>query len=220
MAKCSVLDHPHPGAFRADPPRKGEGNSVRILRSADYRRMPWKNGGGETTEIAVWPEGSGLDDFGWRVSMARVERDGPFSAFPGVDRTLAILEGEGLRLSVAGRAAVNLDAGAAPYSFPGDQPTDSSLLGGPITDLNVMTRRGQFAHTVRRIDVSGEAEIASEAETVLLLCHRGSASLRSNRRAERLGALDCLVAEGLPTAARIEAEQPASLFLIEIGKNG
>jgi uncharacterized protein len=114
-----------------------------ILRSASYRRMPWKNGGGETTEIAVWPEGSGLDDFGWRVSMARVERGGPFSAFPGVDRTLSILDGEGLRLEIACRPAISLDGAAAPYSFPADQPTDSTLIGGPVTDLNVMTRRGR-----------------------------------------------------------------------------
>ncbi len=189
---------------------------MRILRSVEYKRMPWKNGSGETTEIAVWPEGSGLDDFGWRVSMARVERDGPFSAFPGVDRTLSILEGEGLRLSVAGRAAVDLDAAAAPYSFPGGQPTDSSLLGGPITDLNVMTRRAQFAHTVRRIDVSGEADIASEAATVLLLCHRGSIRLSSDPTVQ-LEALDCLLRGSSPAALRVQAERTASLFLIEIG---
>ena len=68
---------------------------MRILRAESYRRMPWKNGGGETTEIAVSPEGAGLDDFDWRVSMARVESSGPFSLFAGIDRTLAILEGEG-----------------------------------------------------------------------------------------------------------------------------
>jgi uncharacterized protein len=68
---------------------------MRILRAENYRRMPWKNGGGLTAEIAVSPESAGLDDFDWRVSMARVEAGGPFSLFPGVDRTLSILEGEG-----------------------------------------------------------------------------------------------------------------------------
>jgi environmental stress-induced protein Ves len=47
--------------------------------------MPWKNGGGETTEIAVFPDGAGLSDFDWRVSMARVDGDGPFSSFPGIE---------------------------------------------------------------------------------------------------------------------------------------
>ena len=61
---------------------------MRILRAPDYRVMPWKNGGGTTTEVAVSPEGAGLDHFDWRISMARVEQDGPFSTFPGIDRTL------------------------------------------------------------------------------------------------------------------------------------
>ncbi|TIN81446.1 MAG: HutD family protein, partial [Mesorhizobium sp.] len=71
---------------------------MRILRAAEYRSMPWKNGGGVTTEIAVSPSGAGLDDFDWRVSMARVELSGPFSQFAGIDRTLAVLEGEGIVL--------------------------------------------------------------------------------------------------------------------------
>ena len=89
---------------RSRPARHPGLSPMRILRASTYRRMPWKNGGGETTEIAVSPEGAGLDDFAWRISMARVDGDGPFSAFAGVDRTLSILEGEGLRLEIAGRA--------------------------------------------------------------------------------------------------------------------
>ncbi len=59
---------------------------MRVIRSTDYRRMPWKNGSGETAEIAIWPDGVALDAFDWRISMARVAADGPFSAFAGVDR--------------------------------------------------------------------------------------------------------------------------------------
>ncbi len=74
---------------------------------------------GTTTEIAVHPEAAGLGDFLWRVSMALVESDGPFSSFPGVDRTLTILSGEGIRLAVAGREAVALMPGSLPFSFAG-----------------------------------------------------------------------------------------------------
>ena len=59
---------------------------------------PWKNGGGTTREIAAFPPGAGLDDFGWRLSVAEVERDGPFSVFSGVDRTIVLLDGAGMRL--------------------------------------------------------------------------------------------------------------------------
>ncbi len=69
---------------------------MRILRAADHKRMPWKNGGGETVEIAVAPQDAALGDFDWRISMATVAADGPFSIFPGIDRTLSILSGSGM----------------------------------------------------------------------------------------------------------------------------
>ena len=120
---------------------------AKIIRAADCRRMKWKNGGGETAEIAVFPEGAALDDFDWRVSMARVETDGPFSAFPGVDRTLAILEGEGLVLRVANQNPVELTGRSEPLSFPADAPTTARLIAGPITDCEGHGRRPH--HTPR-----------------------------------------------------------------------
>jgi uncharacterized protein len=52
--------------------------NMRVLTPSDYKRMPWKNGGGETTEIAVFPPGASLDAIAWRLSMASVAADGPF----------------------------------------------------------------------------------------------------------------------------------------------
>src|SRR5688572_25695921 len=101
---------------------------MRIVRAADCRVMPWKNGGGTTTEIAVHPESAGLGDFLWRVSMARVESDGPFSAFPGIDRTLTILNGAGILLTVDGRDAIALTPDSAPFAFPGVAPAAATLI--------------------------------------------------------------------------------------------
>jgi uncharacterized protein len=66
---------------------------VKILRAADRKAVPWKNGGGTTTEVAVYPAGAGFDDFGWRVSIADVRQGGPFSLFPGDNKTEATLTG-------------------------------------------------------------------------------------------------------------------------------
>ena len=74
----------------------------RVLTPADYRSTSWKDGGGRTTEIVSYPHGAGLDRFIWRASVADVERNGPFSGFPGVDRTLVLLQGAGLILSGVG----------------------------------------------------------------------------------------------------------------------
>ncbi|MFB6821244.1 HutD family protein [Streptomyces virginiae] len=113
---------------------------IRILRAADRTATVWKNGGGVTREIAAWPEGAGMDDFGWRVSLAEVGADGPFSAFPGIARTLTLAEGAGMDLTVAGVRRL-VDERFAPQDFPGDEPTDCRLLAGPVVNFNVMYRR-------------------------------------------------------------------------------
>lgn len=106
--------------------------------------MAWRNGGGRTLEVVSDPEGSGLDDFGWRLSFAEVAVAGPFSTFPGVDRVLTLVHGD-LTLSVDGRG-VPL-APFAPYAFRGEADV-SGVLTGPSIDLNLMTRRGRFSGEV------------------------------------------------------------------------
>ena len=163
-----------------------------MIRAADARRTPWKNGGGETVEIAVHPEGAGLDAFDWRVSAALVAADGPFSAFPGVDRTLTVLTGDGLELTVGGDPPVRLTAASPPHAFPADAPCAGRLLGGPVTDLNVMTRRGCFIHAVRRLDLAGPATLDAEGGTALVVCREGTVAVGG----EVLGPGDAMVFEG------------------------
>jgi environmental stress-induced protein Ves len=127
---------------------------MRIIRAGECKTTPWKNGGGSTTEIAVGPAGASLENFDWRVSMARVGSDGPFSDFAGIDRTLAVVKGNGLVLTVGEDAPVTLSSGSDPVSFVGDTPTSARLTAGEITDLNVMTRRDRFRHRLLRIDKS------------------------------------------------------------------
>ena len=106
--------------------------------------MAWRNGGGRTVEVLTEPLGSGLDDFGWRVSFAEVAGPGPFSVFPGVDRVLTLVKGE-MTLSIDGRDVPV--APFAPYAFAGEADV-SGVADGPSVDLNVMTRRGQFVGEV------------------------------------------------------------------------
>ena len=123
---------------------------MKLLRRGEGRAVRWKNGGGVTHELAVWPEGADLSGFDARLSMAGVAADGPFSAFPGIDRTLAVLAGGPLRLSFGG-AEVVLTADGPPLSFPGEAPVHAALDAGPVLDLNMMTRRGACAHRMTRL---------------------------------------------------------------------
>ncbi|TPI68543.1 HutD family protein [Mesorhizobium sp. B3-1-3] len=188
---------------------------MRILRAADYRVMPWKNGGGTTTEIAVSPAGAGLDDFDWRVSMACVETSGPFSSFAGIDRTLSVLEGEGIILDIAGQPPAQLTAASAPLAFPGDVPTGAALIGGPITDLNVMTRRGRMAHKVECRPLASEIRIAPRADTTLVLAVGGGFTLFTDD-APSLGPLDTLILDRDSPELRLQPKGQGRLFVIEL----
>lgn len=110
--------------------------------------MRWKNGGGWTSEVAVQP-GEG-DDFAWRISIAEIETDGDFSRFPGVDRSILVLDGAGMILDVEGVGAVDLRTGGAALAFSGDVAVHCRLSAGPTRDFNVMTRRGAYVHTLER----------------------------------------------------------------------
>ncbi len=140
---------------------------MRLLRAADRKASPWKNGGGVTWEVAASPAGAPLDDFEWRVSIAEVASAGPFSRFPGIDRVLTVIRGHGLSLAVEGRGATTLSASSPPYAFPGDTACAAVLGDGTIRDLNVMTRRGAWSADVRR--VAGPLTLELAAEITLLV---------------------------------------------------
>ncbi|MEV0411145.1 HutD family protein [Streptomyces sp. NPDC050448] len=151
------------------------GNEVRILRAGDRAAVAWKNGGGVTREIAARPEGAGMADFGWRVSLAEVAADGPFSAFPGVDRTLTLAEGAGMDLTVSGARRL-VDERYAPQDFPGDVPTGCRLLDGPVVNFNVMYRRDRVQADTAV--VRGALVLtAAPGETLLVVALQGPAEL-------------------------------------------
>ncbi len=109
--------------------------------------MPWKNGGGLTREIFRFPEAA--VDWQWRISIAEIAADGPFSAFPGCDRELLLLSGAGMRLQFAGRS----ETLHKPYDsirFSGEEPVESFLLDGPTSDFNAIWRRDAVAITLER----------------------------------------------------------------------
>lgn len=157
-----------------------------LLRAIDRRASAWKNGGGTTTEIAVEPPGAGLGDFAWRVSAAEVRTPGPFSTFEGVDRTLLLVRGEALRLRVAGRGPALLTRESPPFQFPGDAPTEGEPIGGPVTDLNVMTQRGQWRSQVRYVRPAEPGATLRAAEATLILALDGALTLTTDAGSRQL----------------------------------
>ncbi|MFO1302697.1 MAG: HutD family protein [Burkholderiales bacterium] len=146
---------------------------MKLVAPSEYRAMPWKNGGGTTWEVALHPRGADLNGFGWRVSIAEVASDGPFSTFPGIDRTLVVLAGDGMRLTGVGDAPVDLRPFDA-IAFPGEARVESALLDGPTRDFNVMVRRGAWRADVR---VMRDSAAAMPAATTYVVHAASGASI-------------------------------------------
>lgn len=109
----------------------------RIILPDEWRWMPWRNGGGRTAEIHVEGTAAAPD---WRLSLAIIERDGPFSAWPGMDRALVWLDGGRLDLDIGGERRC-LDRPGERAEFAGEDIVHASVAGR-TTVLNLMVRRG------------------------------------------------------------------------------
>ena len=191
---------------------------MKLLRSADYKRMPWKNGGGETVEIIVSPEHAGFDTFDWRISMAHVATSGPFSSFPQIDRNLTVIAGEGIVLAFDGGDTIRLDQRSAPLDFPGDVAVEGILIDGPIEDLNVMTRRGKMCQRVfRHALTSTPANLSWHGDVCVLVNLGEHASVAASGASHTLGLKDALILDA-EDAREFTASSTtgADLMLIEI----
>jgi uncharacterized protein len=153
---------------------------MRLLRAFNYQRTRWKNDGGWTTEIAVQPMADGAEGFRWRVSIADIEVDGPFSSFPGIDRDLVLLSGKGIELDINDAPTIRLDHRFQRIHFSGDDIVNCRLLAGPTQDFNVMTAREQVSAEVHARPLNGTMLLFGGTTTSWLIhVHGGQASIRS-----------------------------------------
>ncbi len=154
--------------------------TVTLLSPADHRRVPWKNGGGVTTELAVEPTSGPTSDgrFLWRVSIADVVEAGPFSAFPGYDRLIAVVEGDGMRLSVDGAPPVERRRLDPAFAFPGEATVWCEPTAGPIRDVNLMLDRASATGTLSLL--AGPAGQRAGGDVVLVHALAGCLSVTSD----------------------------------------
>ncbi len=146
--------------------------TLQFFDTAAVAATPWRNGGGTTRELACFPAGAAMDSFGWRVSIADIRVAGPFSAFPGIDRIITLLDGDGVRLHTGdGRIDHRLDTPLAPFAFPGEADIHAALIGGDTRDFNVMTRRQDWQ---AQVDILRGASTLPPSDGGLLYVSRGS----------------------------------------------
>jgi uncharacterized protein len=152
--------------------------ATRIVLPEAFQAMPWRNGGGTTWEIARGrfdSERLAEGEWHWRLSLAEIAVDGPFSVFPNIDRLLTVLTGDGLELSLGAAPARILRALDA-IAFPGEVNVSCRLLAGPTRDLNLMVDR-RLARYAAGLTRPGEMARLAPAAVLLVLALDGPAEL-------------------------------------------
>jgi environmental stress-induced protein Ves len=170
----------------------------KLITADSLPSTPWKNSGGTTREVVKFPASSTIETFDWRISLAAVASSGPFSLFPGIDRTMIVTDGHGIELD-DNDERVALRHSDEPFSFPGEIPYRASLLRGPIADLNVMTRRTRYSHAVRRYRAAGTSIDRGNTRVIVSLSDRLICAVGTESVA--LARLDSLLVQGMESAA-------------------
>lgn len=184
---------------------------MRLLRFDELPVSPWRNGGGVTREVAALRAPGG--DFLWRLSIATVNADGPFSTFTGIDRTMAVLAGRGMTLQLAERT-VSLNTESDPFAFAGEEPVHARVLEGETTDLNAMTRRGAFTHAMHRLQSDGRRPITGVADETMLV-FGGETIVEAAGTVFEAGRLDALVGLAPGDSVTLLPKPGAQTYLIE-----
>ena len=164
----------------------------RLLRSKDFKVTNWA--GGTTTELYRLPDPTDPTNFLLRISVATVEKDGPFTLYPNVDRQLVLLNGEGMELTVDGKKVL-LDQKLTPFSFAGEDVINCSLIDGACTDFNVMTKRGWERAHVSGVQLRAGATLMTSGIFYLV-----SGQLDALQAGDLL-----MLEEALPLTAQVES---------------
>lgn len=193
-----------------------------LLRATGHRRMPWKNGLGITTEIAVGPPDATLADFDWRLSMARIDADGPFSRFPNIDRLLVMLNGQ-MHLAIEGRPLIKLTPQDEPVMFPGELAvmgslaTSSDTYAQPAIDLNVMVRRGRYEAQMQRLVIKRRSTVLPTANVTALICRTAGLRISHEQGTDILDLDDVFLVSARPShPLELSHDATAMLYVVHL----
>lgn len=197
---------------------------LHLIPANEYRRERWRNGQGWTREIGagLMPDVAPTRPWDWRLSIAEIEQDGPFSAFPGCDRVLMLLSGNGMRLDFEDGAHVDLAPPHGRIAFNGEQGVQCRLLSGPTTDFNAIVYRDRCTMQVFHRPLVGSMVFFAEPG-VLWAIHlmAGRATVKSAETRASLDAGDTALLDNLvgDMAARSILDGGGDVLLVRIQQN-
>ena len=185
-----------------------------ILRARDYARMRWKNGAGWTSEILRVPDQESWD---WRLSIAEIDADAPFSAFPGIDRELVLLSGNGVRLRFEDGAVHTLLPPHDKLRFAGERALVGELVDGMTRDFNLMWRRVAVDAALWHRPLVGTMVVFVEpADTWVLHLLAGQARFADGSGLGQLGAGDTAVLRSTGGRQRFALDGAGEALLIRM----
>lgn len=152
---------------------------ITIISPQAFKTIPWKNGKGETTELAI-NSGGTLEHFDWRLSIAKVIEDGPFSDFSGYLRHLVLIKGNGISLIHDQTKADHLSSLLDMAVFNGRCKTVGKLISGEITDFNIMTRVDKYQVSVETY-VEKQTVSLKPSSYCFLYCLEGSIEFSTDK---------------------------------------
>jgi len=194
---------------------------------ADVTPSAWKNGGGITRELLAWPHPT---DWVFRLSVAEVQTDGPFSRFDGVQRWFAVLSGAGVGLRVGAGVSLRMGAGvglrmgamapsevhvltpaSSPLCFDGALPVDCTLIDGATHDFNLMVRTDQAQARMQQVAGRLQSE-GTGPRTVAVWAGDAGAALWLGQECASVSA-HTLAWQELPAGAAVEVIAAHALLM-------
>ncbi|MEZ0391815.1 MAG: HutD family protein [Pseudobdellovibrionaceae bacterium] len=181
-----------------------------LITREHFKIMPWKNGSGVTAEIDIEPKGVDFREgnFEWRLSSARIEDENQFSRFPGYDRILTVLSGEGLLLNSQELGPFEI------FEFQGEDPVDCALIENPVEDLGLIFKREKYKCSMQILDVTGPMYLKLEKGTHFFLSLSGQANVAGSE----LQPPDFLKIEETPAIEITAKIYPIHLLMVQIGE--
>ena len=129
--------------------------TITLLTPAQYRRMPWKNGGGTATDVATDATGGEV----WRFGRTAIPVPGPFSDYTGYDRVQVVIGGRGLVL-VGPDGEIDLRTPFKVVRYKGELPLVSHLEAGPVEVVNLIGLRAQVSVDMQLLDAGKSVQLA------------------------------------------------------------
>jgi len=175
--------------------------ALQLISPNQWQTQAWKNGCGITHQLARSDDNAGMR---WRVSIAEVASDGPFSRFEQTDRIIMLLQGEGFCLHGAEDQPVVLDKALVPFAFAGETAIECTLSNGPVRDFNLMTRRSDIKASLQVLSVSQALSLQLAQESLLYLAS-GKLQVSFKELSYQLEAGQSLLCTDEPGELRISA---------------